>query len=424
MYQPGIESRTYTFVARCTDQTAYTTKQPLSPSKILLYRRILVRNKAFLPKSGFTELFISIIAPYFRFSRPNWDSNPDLLVISRPVRHEADALDRSATEADHAALQLDHAALQLDHAALQLDHTALQLDHTALQLDHAALQFDHTALQLDHAALQLDHTALQLDHAALQLDHAATEAFPQPLMDLHIKLLRKSRKNVSQDRWEKALIKFCHTYSNQDGWEIERFGYKKARLTVKLRVLKTLLEQQFDSNSKFKSEVNKLSAEELRIPPLGRDKLGQTYWCQLDDDCSLRVYREDLDEETWDVVAKKKTLTSNVDNSSWLSQPEDTLDIESACSKNNIQPPPPPPPNLHNILVHPKLPDSATNNVSGPRLQQTETLPCRIHQPSSSFDSRFTQMEYSTEGYYDCILQRNYCIAEYIGLTTEHSDNK
>nr|CAD7399056.1 unnamed protein product [Timema cristinae] len=133
-----------------------------------------------------------------------------------------------------------------------------------------------------------------------------SQEVPQPLMDLHIKLLRKSRKNVSQDRWEKALIKFCHTYSNQDGWEIERFGYKKARLTVKLRVLKMLLEQQFDSNSKFKSEVNKLSAEELRIPPLGRDKLGQTYWCQLDDDCSLRVYREDLDEETWDVVAKNR----------------------------------------------------------------------------------------------------------------------
>lgn len=59
-----------------------------------------------------------------------------------------------------------------------------------------------------------------------------------PLVELHVKLMRKLKKSVNFDRWEKAAAKYAHSYSDQDGWEIERFGYKKLNLAVKLRLLK------------------------------------------------------------------------------------------------------------------------------------------------------------------------------------------
>ncbi|XP_055549357.1 remodeling and spacing factor 1 isoform X2 [Wyeomyia smithii] len=126
------------------------------------------------------------------------------------------------------------------------------------------------------------------------------------LEELHIKLLRKIRKSVPVGKWENALAKFAHTYSNQDAWELERFGYRNANSAVKLRILKVLLEAQFDRNSKFKGYINGFTAEELRSKPIGKDIFGNSYWCIMDHNYSIKIFRENMDDETWNLVASNR----------------------------------------------------------------------------------------------------------------------
>ena len=125
-------------------------------------------------------------------------------------------------------------------------------------------------------------------------------------------MLRKLKKSVAVEKWEKALVKFAHTYSASDAWELERFGYRRVSLQLKCRLLKNLIESQFDQNEKFKKDINSKTASELRRDPLGTDRLGNAYWYQVDDEANLRVYKEDPDEETWELVAQTEDELLNL----------------------------------------------------------------------------------------------------------------
>ncbi|KAL5282484.1 RSF1 family protein [Megaselia abdita] len=157
------------------------------------------------------------------------------------------------------------------------------------------------------------------------------------LKDLHIKLLRKTRRTVHETAWESALSKFCHTYNSQDAWELERFGYKNSCLKVKLRILKELLESQFDRNGKFKAEMLNLKADSLRSDPIGRDHLGYSYWFTQDKDCNLRIYQEHVDENCWRIVARNRDEFINLidklkTNGIVTPIKEDMVDDESSIS--------------------------------------------------------------------------------------------
>lgn len=71
--------------------------------------------------------------------------------------------------------------------------------------------------------------------------------------------------------------------------------------------LQYLCECQFDENVKFKTAINEEDPEKMRLQPIGRDKDGQMYWFQLDQDDNVRVYveeQDDLDGSSWKCIVK------------------------------------------------------------------------------------------------------------------------
>ncbi|XP_001921675.3 remodeling and spacing factor 1 [Danio rerio] len=136
-----------------------------------------------------------------------------------------------------------------------------------------------------------------------------TSAVPRPLIELHIKLLRKIGKSVTPDRWEKYLVKVCQEFNSTWAWEMERKSYLEMTVECKTDILKYLCECQFDDNLKFKTLINEEDPDTMRLQPIGRDKEGLLYWFQLDQEQNIRVYSEeqdDLDGSSWKLIARNR----------------------------------------------------------------------------------------------------------------------
>lgn len=69
-----------------------------------------------------------------------------------------------------------------------------------------------------------------------------TDEIAPELLNLHVKLLRKLKKSVVPEKFEKALVKYCFSYGGtDDAFEVERYGYKHTSIGVKLRIIKNLV---------------------------------------------------------------------------------------------------------------------------------------------------------------------------------------
>ncbi|XP_051726581.1 remodeling and spacing factor 1 [Ctenopharyngodon idella] len=136
-----------------------------------------------------------------------------------------------------------------------------------------------------------------------------TSAVPLPLIELHVKLLRKIGKTVTPDRWEKYLVKVCQEFNSTWAWEMERKSYLEMTVECKTGILKYLCECQFDDNLKFKTLINEEDPDKMRLQPIGRDKEGLLYWFHSDQDQNIRVYSEeqdDLDGSSWKCIARSR----------------------------------------------------------------------------------------------------------------------
>ncbi|XP_057204741.1 remodeling and spacing factor 1 isoform X1 [Triplophysa rosa] len=149
----------------------------------------------------------------------------------------------------------------------------------------------------------------ELNFSQLERYLQETSAVPQPLIELHVKLLRKISKSVTTEKWEKYLIKVCQECNSTWAWELERKSYAEMTVEFKTGILKYLCECQFDDNLKFKTLVNEEDPDNMRLQPIGRDKEGLMYWFQLDQEQNVRVYAEeqdDLDGSSWRCIARTR----------------------------------------------------------------------------------------------------------------------
>lgn len=75
----------------------------------------------------------------------------------------------------------------------------------------------------------------------LQSFHVFVTDVPALISELHIFLLRRIKRNVPIDKWERELAKFCHSYNQWHAWEVEESGYAKLKLSTRLAIIRVSL---------------------------------------------------------------------------------------------------------------------------------------------------------------------------------------
>ncbi|XP_028321677.1 remodeling and spacing factor 1 [Gouania willdenowi] len=166
---------------------------------------------------------------------------------------------------------------------------------------------------LDRYGAQLDLP--ELSYPQLERYLRESSSVPKLLVDLHVKLLRKIGKSVTAERWEKYLVKTCQELNTTWAWELEQKGYREMTMECKTGILKYLCECQFDENVKFKTAINDEDPDKMRLQPIGRDKDGQMYWFQQDQENNVRMYveeQDDLDGSSWKCVVRDRNDLAEV----------------------------------------------------------------------------------------------------------------
>ncbi|CAF3928348.1 unnamed protein product [Rotaria sp. Silwood2] len=134
-------------------------------------------------------------------------------------------------------------------------------------------------------------------------------------IDFHLALLKKvsTGKTIKREQFVSCITKFAYRFNRDDGNYLDEHGYSKSTVEVKLRVLKNLLEKQFDCDQTLKNFAANKSSIEIRSKPFGRDRFGASYWLFTDTNCFIRLFRENIDNKhTWINLAKNQSELENL----------------------------------------------------------------------------------------------------------------
>ncbi|CAF3897837.1 unnamed protein product [Rotaria magnacalcarata] len=199
------------------------------------------------------------------------------------------------------------------------DTTSNNVDSTSNEKEKNRLKYDQRRISLlnnpnygvilsfldkFHSHVDLQDYPLHLLEENLLSDE---ENISPRLIDFHITLLKRITlgKGAQRDKFVPVITKFAYRFDYDDGEYLKANGYSQAEIDIKLRILKNLLETQFDYNQGFKTALIEKQAFEVRSQPFGRDRSGASYWLFLDNECFIRLFRETVDDErNWTNVAK------------------------------------------------------------------------------------------------------------------------